>query len=441
MAFSGVRELVAHVGQKQALGFVGGFGGFLGLGHLFLDTPPLRHVFHGQDQQFAVVARLELAGIEQHHPAANDREGVLELKVVEDGTLGDNVFEQRPQVGDVPLAVAQLVNQAVLGLFGRDVKGLIEGAVGGPDAQGGVEDQQGLAHRVDDVLGVGFDGLQVRLGAPPLGHVFHGQDQQFAVVARLELAGIEQHHPAANDREGVLELKVVEDGTLGDNIFEQGPQVGDVPLAVAQLVNQAVLGFFGRDVKGLVEGAVGGPDAQGGVEDQQGLAHRIDDVLGVVLNIVNLLNQWFSFHPRDPPRLVPGVRLAPVRYGRDSTAKMEMSSWALAAPRHRSISPSRVATPSCSGSDRPGRSPPGAGRRQTACRRGPSPRGRRRSRGTAGLPPPGGPTAPRRRRRPGRSGTPGSPGSPDLRRRADAPGRGARRRRSGTPRSRRLRIP
>ena len=42
----------------------------------------------------------------------------------------------------------------------------------------------------------------------------------------------------------VLQLKVIEDRALGDNIFQQRPQVGNVPLAVAQLVNQAVLGFF-----------------------------------------------------------------------------------------------------------------------------------------------------------------------------------------------------
>ena len=289
----GGADFVRHVGQEGALGAVGGLGGFLGLGHLFLDAPPLGHVFHGQDQQLAVVARLQLAGVEQHHPAADDREGVLQLEVVEDGALGDDVLEQGPQVGDVPLAVAQLVDEAVLGLLGRDVERLIEGAVGGPDAQGGVEDQQRLAHRVDDVLGVGFDGLQIRLGAPPLGHVLHRQDQQLAVVARLELAGVEQHHPAADDREGVLELEVVEDGALGDDVLEQGPQVGDVPLAVAQLVDEAALGLPGRDVERLVEGAVGGPDAQRGVEDQQRLAHRVDDVLGVVLNI---LDQRSSFH-------------------------------------------------------------------------------------------------------------------------------------------------
>ena len=85
-----------HVGQEDALGAVGGFGGFLGLGHLFLDAPPLRHVFHSQNEQFPVVAGLKLAGIEQHHPAANDREGVLQLKVVENGALGDHILQQGP---------------------------------------------------------------------------------------------------------------------------------------------------------------------------------------------------------------------------------------------------------------------------------------------------------------------------------------------------------
>ena len=118
------------------------------------------------------------------------------------------------------------------------------------------------------------------------------------MVARLELAGVEQHHPAADGREGVLELEVVEDGALGDDVLEQGPQVGDVPLAVAQLVDEAALGLRGRDVERLVEGAVGGPDAQRGVEDQQGLAHRVHDVLGVVLNI---LDQWLSSHRGPPP--------------------------------------------------------------------------------------------------------------------------------------------
>ena len=40
-------------------------------------------------------------------------------------------------------------------------------------------------------------------------------------------------------------------------------------------------------MKGLIEGAVGGLDAQRGVEHQERLAHRVHDVLGVVLDILN----------------------------------------------------------------------------------------------------------------------------------------------------------
>lgn len=86
-----------------------------------------------------------------------------------------------------------------------------------------------------------------------------------------------------------------------------------------------------------------------------------------------------------------------------------------------------------------GRSSPGAGHCHTAGRRGPSSRGRRRNRGTGGLPPPGGPTAPRRGRRPDPSETPGSLTSRDHRRRGDARDWGVRPRRSGTPRLQRSR--
>ena len=110
------------------------------------------------------------------------------------------------------------------------------------------------------------------------------------MVAGLKLAGVKQHHAAADSREGVLELKVLEHGAFGNDVLEQCPQVGDVPLAISQLVDEAALTLPGRDVERLVELAVGGPDAQRGVEDKQRLAHRVNDVLGVVLNIFDL---WF----------------------------------------------------------------------------------------------------------------------------------------------------
>src|SRR5271170_6929713 len=100
-------------------------------------------------------------------------------------------------------------------------------------------------------------------------------------MTRLKLAGIKQHHPASDGREIMLQLEVVKNRTFGNNIFQESSQVGDIPLAVAQLVNQAVFSFFERDFKGLIEGPVARSHAQGRVENQEWFAHRIDDVLGV----------------------------------------------------------------------------------------------------------------------------------------------------------------
>src|ERR1700741_5418593 len=113
------------------------------------------------------------------------------------------------------------------------------------------------------------------------------------MLTGLEFASIEQHHPAANRWEGVIEFKVVEDGAFGDDVFKQCPQVGDVPLTITQFINETALGLYGRNVECLVKRAIGGLDAQCSIQYQQGFAHRIDDVLGVILNIVD---KRFSFH-------------------------------------------------------------------------------------------------------------------------------------------------
>src|SRR5687768_2979370 len=153
-------------------------------------------------------------------------------------------------------------------------------------------------------------------------------------MARLELAGVEQHHPAADYREGVVELEVVEDGAFGDDVLKEGPQVGDVPLAVAQLVDEAALGLAGRDVEGLVESAIGGPDAQRGIEDQQRLAHRIDDVLRVILNVLvfNIFDQRGSFHQDHPAARVELTSTLRPAAARSRAGRPGRYAWLMARP-------------------------------------------------------------------------------------------------------------
>src|SRR6185503_4477033 len=99
----------------------------------------------------------QFSSVEQHHAASDDGEIVFELEVVEDGARRNDVLEQRAQIRNVPLSVAQLVDEPVLGLFRGNVKGLIEGAIRRVNAQTAVENQQRLANRVDDILRIRFD--------------------------------------------------------------------------------------------------------------------------------------------------------------------------------------------------------------------------------------------------------------------------------------------
>ena len=66
---------------------------------------------------------------------------------------------------------------------------------------------------------------------------------------------------------------------LGQDLFQERPQRRDVPLAVAQRVEQPPLRFLAVGLERFVEGAAGGDDAQVLIQHQQGLAHGVDDGL------------------------------------------------------------------------------------------------------------------------------------------------------------------
>src|SRR5437763_11926255 len=102
------------------------------------------------------MARQQLTSVVLPYTTLFRSEVVLELEIVEDGTLRHDVFEEGAQGRDVPLAVAQLVDEAVLGLFRGGENARVESTDRGPPSPGWCQDQEGLAHRVHDVLGVGF---------------------------------------------------------------------------------------------------------------------------------------------------------------------------------------------------------------------------------------------------------------------------------------------
>ena len=125
-------------------------------------------------------------------------------------------------------------------------------------AQTAVENQQRLAHGVDDVLCVRLDLVEQLLRTSSLGDVFHRQQNEIGV----QPSRVQQHDPTADNREIMFQNKIVEDGASRHDVFEQGSQRGRSPLPVAELVYVTPLGLGGRDVEGFVESSVRRTHAQ-----------------------------------------------------------------------------------------------------------------------------------------------------------------------------------
>lgn len=161
----------------------------------------------------------------------------------------------------------------------------------------GIERQQGFPQGVDNVLCVHVDLLQLSLGPATLRYVLHRQHEQLGVAPRTQFPGVEQYDPSAYDRKRVREFKIIEDLALGNDILEEDPQGRYIPLAVSQLVDKLVLGFFGGDLERLVKRPIGASHSQGCVQHQQGFSHRIHDVLSVGFNVFDDgFGFWHSGH-------------------------------------------------------------------------------------------------------------------------------------------------
>ncbi len=123
--------------------------------------PALAHVLDGEKDQIRVVALWrEPAGVEQHGPLPDSGEGVLNLEVFNGMAVAQDLGQQRPQLRDVPLTIAQFVEESALRLFLRGVEVPVEGGVGRADPQALVEDHERLSQGRNDVLRVGKGVLQ-----------------------------------------------------------------------------------------------------------------------------------------------------------------------------------------------------------------------------------------------------------------------------------------
>ena len=170
-----------------------------------------------QDRRSAHVHLPERPGIENHRPFADVLELAFHREVVDLVVPGQDLPKEPAQVGDVPLAVAQLEQEPVFRLLRRGAKRLVERAAGGLDAQVLVQYQQRFAHRCHDALGV-------RVGAFEQVHIDQHHDHAVDLVLQGPVRAEPQRVPASVLVPDVAFL----DADRVEHLREQRLQVGEV---------------------------------------------------------------------------------------------------------------------------------------------------------------------------------------------------------------------
>src|SRR5580698_1908432 len=112
--------------------------------------------------------------------------------------------------------------------------------------------------------------------------------QQNQLLSRLgfDAAGVEHHASRAEMRKIVAYFEILHPTIVGENIFQQLAQPGNVPLPIAQVVDGTVLGVFARDLETPVESWVGADHSQLVVQDQDCFAGSLDKHIRMLVHLV-----------------------------------------------------------------------------------------------------------------------------------------------------------
>ena len=94
----------------------------------------------------------DLAGVQDERPPTEPLEVVIDLVALDRFVLRDDALEQFPQGRNIPLSVAEIVDQAALGLGLLHLEQTIEGPIGGRHAKVLIQHHERAAHRVDQVV-------------------------------------------------------------------------------------------------------------------------------------------------------------------------------------------------------------------------------------------------------------------------------------------------
>ena len=129
------------------------------------------------------------------------------------------------------------------------------------------------------------------LGELPFSDILKGQQDQRSLIGRLNQSpGVQSHRPPTDFFELVFHLEVRNVILQRQHLDQQPPQVGDVPLSVAQFKQRSVESVLRHDLKRLVERAAGGLNAQVLIQHQQWFADCGDDALGILVSALDRIH-------------------------------------------------------------------------------------------------------------------------------------------------------
>ncbi len=117
----------------------------------------------------------------------------------------------------------------------------------------------------------------------------------------LYLPGIQKHDAPANGGKIVFNLIVVKGCLLGKDGFQQFPQLGDVPLFIAQVIDKLPHGLFRLYLEKFIKGTADGDHPEVLIQGDQGFTHRVDDALGEFAGIFFIVIQEFYSEKRFYP--------------------------------------------------------------------------------------------------------------------------------------------
>ena len=211
-----------------------------------LARPLLCRVAYGEKDQVKLV---EPTAVQQHHAATEAWERVFDLVVVETPAARENILKQPSQLRDVPLAIAQLVNETSFRLLRISAEELVEGLICRVNLEVAVENQQRFTHAVDQFLGEFYSALEFTTKPLTLGVIGYRKQDAVFFIRPADALGVEPHDAPADLLEVMFDPVILDRAVLLNNLLKQPAQLRNVPLPVAKLINAPADCLLARHLK------------------------------------------------------------------------------------------------------------------------------------------------------------------------------------------------